>query len=156
MDDVAKHPRLHQRGSVYYFRAKIPADLLLHFAPAKERTFSLRASNRREAEERVRVESVKFDQEMAEARRLRDAQPKISLSQVEIERTCAIIRHQLLHEDDCLRSDGSDDEGLYLAIKQQVEAAGGEAMFTDDEARRINGNSDRELVKAGETKDLSV
>ena len=41
MDDVAKHPRLHQRGSVYYFRAKISADLLLHFAPAKERGLPL-------------------------------------------------------------------------------------------------------------------
>ena len=119
--------------------------------PAKERTLSLRTSKRREAEERVRVESVKFDQEMAEARRLRDAQPKTSLSQVEIERICAIFRHQLLEEDDSLRFDGSGDEALDLAIKQQVEAANGTACFTDNEVRRTNGMSDREFIKAGET-----
>jgi hypothetical protein len=83
MDDVAKPPRLHRRGSVYYFRAKIPADLLLHFAPAKERTLSLRTSNRREAEERVRVESVKFDQEMAEA------MEKLAYPGLEISHLCA-------------------------------------------------------------------
>ncbi|MGW8207281.1 MAG: DUF6538 domain-containing protein, partial [Hyphomicrobiaceae bacterium] len=98
MDDVAKHPRLHRRGSVYYFRAKIPSDLLLQYAPARERIASLRTSNAREAIERVRVESVKFDQEMAEARRRRDAKPKTSLSQVEIDRLCAIFHHRLLDE----------------------------------------------------------
>ena len=126
---MAKHPRLHRRGSVYYFRAKIPLDLLLHFAPAKERIYSLRTSDRREAEERVRVEGVKFDQEMAEARRLRNAQPKTSLSHVEIERICAIFRHQLLEEDESGRLDGSGEEALYFAVKKQVEAANGTRLF---------------------------
>ena len=151
MDDVANHPRLHRRGSVYYFRAKIPSDLLFHFAPAKERTLSLRTSNRREAMERVRVESVKFDQEMATARRVRDARPLTSLGQVEIDRICAIFLHRILDEDEDVRTNGSGDEELYLAVKKQVEAAGGIASFGDEEARRTNGMSDREFSKTGQT-----
>lgn len=154
MDDVAKHSRLHKRGNVYYFRAKIPADLLMHLSPSKERIFSLRTSNPREAEEKVRIESVKFDQEMAQARRERDAHPKTTLSQVEIDRICAIFHHRLLQEDDSLRFDGSRDEELYFAVKQQLEAAGGVAFFADDGARRISGMSDREFCNAGESIDF--
>lgn len=103
---MAKHPRLQRRGSVYYFRAKYPTDLLFFFQLAKERTVSLRTSEPREALERLRIESVKFDQEVAEARRKRDAAPKTSLNQFEIDRLCAIFRHRLLEEDEELRCHG--------------------------------------------------
>lgn len=148
---MAKHPRLHKRGNTYYFRAKYPIDLLFHFQPAKERTFTLRTSDRRAALERVRVESVKFDQEMEEARRRRDAAPKTSLSNLEIDRLCAIFRHRLLDEDADLRFGGAGDEGLYLAVSKQVEADGGLAVFSDAEVRRSPGMSDREFHKADET-----
>jgi hypothetical protein len=129
MDDVAKHPRLYKRGNVYYLRAKIPADLLVHLAQSKARTFSQRTSNLREAGEKVRVESVKFDQEMAQARRERDAHPKTTLSQGETDRICANFHHRLLQVDDSLRFDGSTDEEPYFAVKQQVEGANGVAFF---------------------------
>ncbi len=149
---MAKHPRLHRRGTVYYFRAKIPADLLLHFHPAKERTFSLKTTELREALQRVRVESVKFDQEMAQARSQREATPKTTLSQLEIDRLCAIFRYRLLEEDESCRMDGAGDEDLYLSVKQQVEKkAGGKAFFTDDQARRTFGMSDREFSKSAES-----
>jgi hypothetical protein len=52
------HTRLRVRGAAYYFRCKIPADLLAHYAPRGEIKFSLKTNDRREAERRVRSEAV--------------------------------------------------------------------------------------------------
>ena len=63
------YTRLWRCGSTYYFRCKIPEDLLAHHAPRIEIKFSLKTTDRREAERRVRLESVKLDQEFAALRR---------------------------------------------------------------------------------------
>jgi len=62
---------LQRRGSSgnYYFRVRIPSDLLEVYAPKKEIVFSLKTKDPKEAKARFRVEAVRVDQEFAEHRR---------------------------------------------------------------------------------------
>jgi integrase len=139
VDDVCKHTRLTRRGAVYWFRAKVPVDLRDHYAPKREITYSLRTKDPATALEKVRIESVKLDQEFKRLRRLKAAQPLDSLSEAEIERLAAIYLNRLLTEDDELRLEGA-------------AAAGGAIVgFSANEARRSRGMSDREFVKIDET-----
>jgi hypothetical protein len=68
VEKVSGHTRLWRRGATYYFRAKVPQDLLKHYSPKRELKFSLDTRDRSEAVRRVRVESVKLDQEFAALR----------------------------------------------------------------------------------------
>lgn len=72
---MPKQPHLHKRkGSQnYYFRCRVPQDLLEFYAPKKEITRSLGTSNYKEALKLVRIESVKQDQEFDRAREIAKA-----------------------------------------------------------------------------------
>ena len=48
MEPVAKAPRLHRRGPVYYFRRKVPLDLV-EALRKREISFSLQTKERGEA-----------------------------------------------------------------------------------------------------------
>ncbi len=111
MKDLSKHTRLHRRpGSRnYYFRAKVPVDLQDLYGK-KEIYFSLKTSDQRTALERLRLESVKLDQEFAEKRRQRDAKPLERLSVIEIERITALWFHECLKDDEQERFRGISDE----------------------------------------------
>ena len=61
-DEMYRHPRLHKRGETYYFRAKVPVDLL-PFYPGAEIKFSLRTRDRQTAWQRVQLESLRLDRE---------------------------------------------------------------------------------------------
>lgn len=54
---------LTRRGAMYYYRRRIPIDLLQHFSPKKEITKALGTSDRREAERLARALAVKHDDE---------------------------------------------------------------------------------------------
>lgn len=54
---------LVRRGAMYYYRRRIPSDLLDHFNPKKELTKALGTSDRREAERLARALAVKHDEE---------------------------------------------------------------------------------------------
>ncbi len=58
---------LAKRGSRYYFRRKIPIDVLAHYK-GKEVMRSLGTSDKREAERLARAIGVDFDQEFARLR----------------------------------------------------------------------------------------
>ncbi len=60
---MARHTRLHQRGSIYYFRAKIPNSIRHLYAPKTEIKFSLRTSSLKEAKALANQFSVKYDAE---------------------------------------------------------------------------------------------
>ena len=66
-DEMYRHPRLHKRGDTYYFRAKVPVDLL-PFYPGAEIKFSLRTRDKQTAWQRVQLESLRLDREF-DARR---------------------------------------------------------------------------------------
>ena len=65
---MSGHTRLWRRGAAYYFRAKVPVDLLKQYSPRREIKFTLNTNDRADAERRVRLESVKLDEEFAALR----------------------------------------------------------------------------------------
>ncbi len=153
MEELSKHPRLARRGQVYWFRAKVPADLRLHYAPKQEITFSLRTRDLKDALEKVRVEAVKLDQEFAVARRKQAEQPQTALSDIEIERLSAIYLQQLLQEDEEVRRDGTGGDAVYVAARDQLEGAA-IAGFDEADLQSDVGMSEREYAKAGEALDI--
>lgn len=103
---MPRHTRLKRRGSVYYFRAKVPADLLAHYAPKKEITFSLRTSDPKAAARLVRLESVKLDQAFAQIRQQASAKPVTEIDSETMERLAALWLSSLLEEDEEDRAEG--------------------------------------------------
>ncbi|QXG80054.1 DUF6538 domain-containing protein [Rhodospirillum rubrum] len=151
MEDV-KHPRLTRRGRIYWFRAKVPADLRSHYAPKTEIIYSLKTSDPREALVRVRIASVKADQEFEVARRIPKEEVRTSLSDDEAERLVAIYYQVRLEEDEEIRIGGKQEADLYLGVKAQLEALGiGHANYTNEEAVAEYGLSQREYQKNQET-----
>lgn len=67
-DEMYRHPRLHRRGDTYYFRAKVPVDLVACY-PGAEIKFSLRTRDRQVAWQRVQIESLRLDREFDERRK---------------------------------------------------------------------------------------
>ena len=57
-----KHTRLKRRGAVYYFRCKIPADLVDHYKK-REILESLRTKDPKEALRKVRSRSLQQEEE---------------------------------------------------------------------------------------------
>lgn len=70
-DDVRSQTYLFKRGTRYYFRARIPDELVPILNEGREVKFSLKTTDRSEAIRLVREEAVRFD------RRLRDARKQI-------------------------------------------------------------------------------
>lgn len=154
MEELSKHPRLARRGQVYWFRAKVPADLRLHYAPKQEIIFSLRTRDLKEALEKVRVEAVKLDQEFAVARRKQAENPQTTLSDTEIERLSAIYLQQLMEEDEEARRYGLGSDAVYAAVKAQLEQVPTVASFDEADAHSEEGLSEREFMKLGETLEI--
>ena len=61
--NVVQQTRLHKRGNVYYFRAKIPKNIQHFYDPQTEIKFSLGTSSYKEAKALVNQFSVKYDAE---------------------------------------------------------------------------------------------
>ena len=122
--------RLHQRGGVYYFRAKIPQDLLGHYSPRSEIKFSLKTSNRREAIQRVHEESLRLDNEFKALRKppSRTESHERLVRRVRhiddefIANLCARYLIQQLDDDDTLRSCMVVDEEVWDARHEQIPA----------------------------------
>ena len=68
---MPNNPRLRRRGGVYYFRAKVPPELVPSFDGKREVTYSLKTSDPAEANRLVKHHSIKFDQD-CEAKRKQD------------------------------------------------------------------------------------
>ncbi len=147
MEDLAKHPRLMKRGAVYWFRAKVPANLLSYYAPKREITFSLKTKDFKAAVERLRVESVRLDQEFAVATAKLQAAPRNTISDTEIERLAALHYQMRLEEDDEFRAFGSGDQKVLRGVELQ---AGDRASspWTPEQITAEFGLSDREFQKA--------
>src|SRR4029077_19017113 len=86
------------------------------------------------------------------ARERQSAPPRTDLSEAERAHLVATYLHQRLAEDEAARVDGSKaEDDLYKALKSQVEAYGGTAGFTDEEATAPLGLSSRAYDKQSET-----
>lgn len=117
------HPRLYRRGSTFYHRASIPADIKDTY-PKSEETFTLGTKDYREAVIRVRVEAAKVDARFEAHRRMKAAQritPVDELSPEQIKRLKDAYYRHLLEEDEEVRLDGFeeiDKAGNLLSEKQ--------------------------------------
>ena len=139
----------HESG-VYYFRRAVPDDL----RPILRKTMvkhSLRTKDCAEAKRRAHPIAMQTEAEFQAARERRSAPPRTELSEAERAHLVAAYLHRRLAEDEVTRIDGSkEDDDLYKTIKAQVEAYGGTAAFTDQEATAPVGLSSRAYEKQSE------
>lgn len=108
---------LVRRGGVWWFRRRIPQDLLPHYAPKKEQIFSLRTSDKDAAQRLARLRAVELDQEYA---RVRAATEKANrgLSAEDVQRLAALYVTWRLDEDERIRRSGLDDEQFRESAEQ--------------------------------------
>lgn len=112
---VAQQTRLHKRGNVYYFRARIPQNIQHLYAPQTEIKFSLRTASLKEAKALVNQFSVKYDAEFdlqQQAQESQDALPTV-LRIVDEATAKAIGRlwvRQVVDGDEHIRQMVSDEE----------------------------------------------
>lgn len=102
---------LFPRGTRYYYRRRIPADLLDHYSPKKEFLLSLNTSERREAEKRARAKAVEHDKEFERIRLSRHTPflsselesptlaPESTIKAVKTQEATGESKRQILSED---------------------------------------------------------
>jgi integrase len=108
MEDMPKHPRLAKRGSTFWHRAAIPADIKNTY-PKSEETFSLKTKDPREALVLVRKAAAEVDERFATHRRRLATQSSPSLLELTAEQIARIEElyyAHLLDEDEEVRLDG--------------------------------------------------
>ncbi|MHC1751062.1 DUF6538 domain-containing protein [Humidesulfovibrio sp.] len=110
MGTMAKCPGVYRRGesSSWWFRRRVPQDLLAYYAPKKEFAHSLETTDHSTACQKARLEYVRLDQEFSEVRKKLAAQPVFELSKVEVQRIAALIRHDMLADDESARAQGRE------------------------------------------------
>src|SRR5215467_6160822 len=81
MKPMTKHTRLLRRGAVYYFRVKIPVDLIDHYGK-REIIESLRTKDAKEALRLVRARSEQQEQEFD---RIRAGRGVVELTDAQIQ-----------------------------------------------------------------------
>lgn len=112
---VAQQTRLHKRGNVYYFRAKIPQSIQHLYAPQTEIKFSLRTTSLKEAKALVNQFSVKYDAEFDLKQQTLDSQEALpTVLRIVDEATAKAIGRlwvrQVVESDEHIRQMMSDDE----------------------------------------------
>jgi hypothetical protein len=143
----------HESG-VYYFRRAVPDDLrpILGKTMVKQ---SLRTKDLAEAKRRAHPIAIQTEADFQATRERRSAPPRTELSEGERAHLVAAYLHHRLAEDEANRIEGSKEEDdLYKALKLQVEAHGGTAGFTDEEATAPIGLSNRAYDKQSETLEI--
>ncbi len=60
MDKVTGHTNLYRRGATYYFRARVPKDIMDTYGKDEER-FSLKTKDKTEAVQAVRLKSAEVE-----------------------------------------------------------------------------------------------
>lgn len=113
---------------------QVPADLLGHYAPRREITFSLKTSSYPEAVEKARKEAVRLDQEFARVRARAEARSIIS--EDEVNRLVQAYRHESLAADEMARLQGTQDADLHEAVRAKAEPLGGVANHDPVEVMR--------------------
>jgi integrase len=127
---MCKHPRLQRRGAIYWFRCRIPADLVQHYG-RREILKSLRTRDPREAVRLAR--SLSEDQEQ-EFDRIRAAQTITELSDAQVQALADEQLQSALQLDEWMRVSGLSEE-MYDRIEAGIEELDGwlpEAIATGD------------------------
>ncbi|MEJ2631703.1 MAG: hypothetical protein P8011_18565 [Acidihalobacter sp.] len=125
---------LQKRGSIYYFRARVPDDLQPYLG--KEVKYSLKTKDRADANRKVREASVAFDQRcdaLREQDRLRrQLPPSGPITDALIQQLCDLWRHMALAGDEENRIDGLLNDSEYLAERQDTDLALKETLGKTD------------------------
>ncbi len=113
--NVVKQTRLHKRGNVYYFRAKIPKNIQHFYDPQTEIKFSLGTSSYKEAKALVNQFSVKYDAEFDLKQQTLDSQDtQPTVLRIVDEATAASIGRlwvrQIVDDDEHIRQMVNDEE----------------------------------------------
>ena len=133
---------LVRRGSIYYYRQRIPTDLLPHFDKA-EVWRSLRTSNKAEAKQRAKLEALKWEQEFHQKRSLRETSEVTQINADELERLTAIYYAEQLEGDEYIRATGRLSGGVFESYGKALE------KFDNEDGRRVaqgvSGERDQEM-----------
>jgi len=103
---LRKQIHMINRKGIYYFRRRIPQDLLSHYSPKREFIFSLKTGDSAEADRLQRIESVKLDEEFARIRKGQTAPELHTISQDVIKSLSDLWIAHILEEDEEWRMDG--------------------------------------------------
>lgn len=125
VDNMRHRPRLHCRNGVYYFRAKIPADLLPFYEPKREIKFSLNTKDKQRAWQLAQIESQRLDAEFEQRRRpsaeqQSDLQLVTRIDDAFIQSVCATYLKDVLDTDVMFRT-GEVGEGEYAVRQEEME-----------------------------------
>jgi integrase len=133
MEQMCKHTRLKRRDSVYYFRCKIPVDLIEHYGGKREILESLRTADPKEALRKVRARSEQQEQEFDRVRAERIGK---SLTAELIEPLAVSWIAHRMGADEEIRFDGVDAEMFELLStrREEREAEGRRALAMGDRA----------------------
>ena len=116
--NVSKPNHLLRRGSVYYLRVRVPADLLDHFKPKKDIVRSLRTSDYQEASLKVRMESLGILKEFHDLRIAKKSK-QTSITAEESKRLADLWLSHLLEEDEEVRMEGLSDRAFSKKVETQ-------------------------------------
>ena len=114
--------RTRGKSGVYYYRARIPIDLKLHYGK-EERWISLRTKDVEEANERATKEQLKLYQEYASVRASNNIEPIHDVSDEELERIALLWLSEELEDEKNARL-----SGMYMDNKFFEE----QAMASED------------------------
>ena len=110
---------IFNRNGTYYFRRRIPKDLLSLY-PSSQIIFSLKTKDRREADRLARIESVKLDQEFQHRRSNLPDNSLGEISDEDIEQVCKLWVANVLEEDEEIRMEGLSDRD-YQKIQETLD-----------------------------------
>lgn len=121
---------LISRNGTYYFRRRIPLELLQHYSPKLEIIFSLKTKDLKEAERLSRIESVRLDSEFERLRGNISATPIDSISREDIKKLTDAWKAHVLEEDEEVRILGlSDRDYRKIGESLSIVEAGGKVAF---------------------------
>jgi hypothetical protein len=120
--DLPLQIHVFNRNGTYYFRRRVPKDLLSLY-PSEEIIFSLKTRDRREADRLARAESVRLDQEFKRKRSHLRTHSSGELSDEDIKHICELWIASLLEEDEEYRMEGLTDRE-YRKYTESLDIAG--------------------------------
>lgn len=135
--DLPSQIHVFNRSGTYYFRRRIPKDLLSLY-PSEEIIFSLKTKDRREADRLARAESVRLDQEFERKRTQLCTTSSGELSDEDIKHICEMWVASLLEEDEEVRMEGlTDREYRKQTESLNIADAGGRYYFAKGDTELI-------------------
>jgi integrase len=156
--DLPSQIHVFNRNGTYYFRRRIPKDLLSLY-PSDQIIFSLKTKDRKEADKLARAESVRLDQEFERKRCHLMGRSDGQLSDSDIEHICALWIAEVLEQDEEARIEGLTDreyrkwtETLNIAYAgSRYELARGDTETTEWEMEDFCESHGYKVVKGTPT-----